>query len=370
MKNVRKNSYFWHVLTLVIVFQTYELQSSQQQNNQSWSYIPSVIAGTYLAAYHATNMYDYYWHADNKKLQSFPTGGDFDTVPTPAELFTFLDKQLVPRSADVNVHIIARAAYGWKQGQLQKYIEIARSLALKNKNSLISMDNLELARRYLIEGQPDKNHWVEYVKNSMKHYFTGYEDLKSSAIHEAGHAVAEVYSDTFFNIYYLTLDSNSRAGYKAMMYSVVQDDPDTEFDTDYFISKMKNSVLVMLAGGIAVQVFGLNKEHSKEMLTDQAAILKLCSHRSMGIDMQNIKRDIANYYPELSKDEQQNIFEALVIEFYPKTYTFIFEHKEQVQKIADLLIEKRNVWGDEIYAALGVTRPLYNFEQANIVSIV
>ena len=393
MKNLRRSPSFWHLLLFLCILQSVfsmtfdvanyykdndpklyaqllQYQLSKRNTEQNIDYTPLAVASLAGGLAVLGGMaYNYYWHINNHKLQSVPTGGDFDRVLTASERFDFLDKQLVPRSADVNLHIIARLLDGWTQGRLEKYVAIVKSLALKNKNSFMSMDNLELARQHVTEGQSDRQNWINYLKDSAYYYFGGYEDLKASAIHEAAHIVALIYNDTLRNVYYVTLDRNSSRLYNANTYIVVQHDIDTEFDWDVYWPKLENFFMALCAGGVAVQIFGLDADYSTDMLTDKAAILKFCSRGGMSIDMQIIKEQIAGIYPNLSAQEQQNFFEEIVVKFYLRAYQFILEYKTQIQKVADLLIAKRNVWGDEIYTLLGVQRPKFDFEQGDIVKI-
>ena len=85
------------------------------------------------------------------------------------------DKHL---SDDVNLHVVARSTSGFTGADLSNLLNEAAIMAARNNRPVINMEDLNESMMKIMAGPAKKSH----VKNR--------KDLKTTAIHESGHAIA------------------------------------------------------------------------------------------------------------------------------------------------------------------------------------
>jgi hypothetical protein len=148
----------------------------------------------------------------------------------------------------------------------------------------------------------------------------------------------------------------------------------------------KNEIVIQFAGGIAEQVFGIDKawmmrhddkKHEKnidwQVLSKNNNICKglanlflrpsassdMISAHTMAayiVEWQSCKKDSPNFQDQICK---------ILEECYQKALTLVQSQKSQIEKIANMLIDKNIMSGSELYAALHIQCPLYEFEIIN-----
>ncbi|MBV8660588.1 MAG: hypothetical protein JO129_00365 [Candidatus Dependentiae bacterium] len=194
---------------------------------------------------------------------------------------------------------------------------------------------------------------VERVKRQLKSQAKYNHPLQILAYHEAGHAVA------FAHNYSLNVIEDANIQYNENQGCCV-----TNTGT-YFIKKnnqeLENEIMANLAGSISEQVY-----KSEKMISNQKDILNFLSAYQYSGDMQFVKEDahsmIMQKSPDLDEKQINTKIDSTIAKLYKQTYKFLTHNKNDVKKIADALLEKQKLSGDEIYNLLDIPKPLMYFE--------
>jgi len=221
------------------------------------------------------------------------------------------------------------------------------------------------AQKYAIQYGHDKINMKD-LEDACQTFAFRFEDNDldyESAIHEAGHALVGILLTQSFQI----LHSVSIERSLNIALPILQNDSSTsELRT---LDQHKNNISFLFGGVVAEQILGpkaslydyirkqkfdvvdfINFEESGSILNFQDSYL------DEALIEQTVQIIIDKKLTDQSKIE-------ILQECYQRAVSLIQSHKKEVKKIADLLRKKGVVSGDEIYAVLNVSKPLYDFEQ-------
>jgi len=279
--------------------------------------------------------------------------------------------QGVHLSNDVNNTLLARQLVHDKSAQnlgnrtiykkdLLLLLEEAQKLAAKDKRDFVTMADLESVGNTFAVGPQNSSFWNKITR-----------DNRCTAIHEAGHAVAGVCtSSNFKRIHEATIIARGLSEGCVTDIFLLQNHEEVLSVDDY-----KHDIIVYLSGAVAEQVFGYHQSWGI-VKPKETGLRQLMLHQSefgLGVDLPSAMKsvdkilDIQGYLPEIDGEEFQAKIkrsqDAILQECYHRSFSLITEHKDDVKKVADLLLKKGTVSGDEIYALLNVSKPLYDFEQ-------
>ncbi len=306
---------------------------------------------------------EYAWNEENKKIQSYQTGGEFDKNLTFQERVKFLEENLMPVAKDVDFKVLARSVVLWPYGKFIKLVEESKKIAAAKKALVVSMQDIHTARRYIDSGKLDKENLLKRFNNNLGQFLGSDTSLKSIAIHEAAHAVVPLYKNCSRIIYEVSIDRRKRhAGEVVASYLSEQPYITQDFH--------KNNIMMSLAGGVAEQFFGLSSGYDSTIFTDVDVLSEYFSQYNFQTDSKTVYEGlyylVKDFYPEVSKEGRRLKSVELFMELYQQTYQFVSEHKQEIEKVADYLLQHRTVSGDEIYDLLGVQKPLYDFEKGTL----
>lgn len=248
----------------------------------------------------------------------------------------------VPLADDVKIDRIARATIGFTGAQLVNLINEAAILAVKDNVTQVSMAHIQAAHDNITLGREIKG-----MKLSQN-------DFWQTAIHEAGHVIGYIFQDTTVVVHKVSIVPRTHTLGVAHMLPLKESYSMTKND-------MENRIVSLLAGRFAEEAFGIclssgasnDLEKAKQIAHDMVIIY----------GMSDGFRDISYYQSEdtLSNDVAAKIDNE--INFIIKkcriiAKDLIVRHKNDIKKIAELLIQKGTVQGHEIYSLLNIPEPV------------
>ena len=297
----------------------------------------------------------------------------YSTSFTQAERIDWLHRLLDDQSDSINIPLIERLfsthEHVAQRGNLVRIIDNARSKVgnkpldtLSIRNAILDFEFRE--KKSMMDKSKTKDLvYDEKLNESITiHYEKG--KLRSIALHEASHALAQIESSIPFFVSTVTVEP--RPGFLGFMY------PNSSY-RNIGVNSLSNQqllqeVIIFLAGTVGEQVFDTYRYqgYSHEMLTDTNRIYDFLSSRiGAGRDFK-YTLDYARYIAICEGYRDPYIgarVKEIIADCYIKTYKLISANKDVIEKLADAAMEKGTLHEDEIYAIVDKPRPLHDFEQ-------
>ena len=264
--------------------------------------------------------------------------GRFDrqiTIPTPdlkgrLEILKIhsKDKRL---SDDVNLESVAEDTAGFTGAELANILNEAAILATKNKHEGIERDDIEEAVKKVTVG-------LEKRTRVMSD-----KDKRLTAYHEAGHAVVSRYLPTQTNVKEVSIIPRGVAG----GYTMYKSDEDK-----YYISKTEmQEKLIALLGGRAAEKLVLDDistgaSNDIEVATKIARdmVTKYGMSDTLGpIDFQGKEPYEMQMFGENIGDKIGQEVKILIDTAYNDAQTLLKEHRNKLDAIANVLLEKEKI---------------------------
>lgn len=262
-----------------------------------------------------------------------------------------------PLAKDVNLAVLAKTTVGFSGADLENLMNEAALLAARRNQLEIHMTDLEESIMKVIAGPEKKSRKVTEKERRL------------TAFHEAGHAVVSKMLPTQDRVHQVSIIPRGRAGGYTM--SLPKDD--TFFNSK---TEMLEEIVSLLGGRVAEQLVlgdvstGASNDLeratkiAKSMITRYGMSDKL-GPRTFG-DQNNevfIGRDYGHtvdYSDETAALIDQEI-KRIIDDCYARCQQILTDHLEELHKVANLLLEKEKIEGDE-FAALFEETPEANSE--------
>ncbi len=257
-----------------------------------------------------------------------------------------------PIAPEVSLENVAKTTYGFTGADLENLLNEAALLTARNRKKQITMKELDEAMLKVVMGTEKKSRVV-------KEY-----DKKTTAYHEAGHAIASHILPTQDPVHQVSIIPRGRAGGFTMSL------PDS--DKQYVSKKeMLDDIVVCLAGRVAEEVVfdeistGASSDLQKvtdiatKMVTKYGMSEKLGS-MTFGSDNDEVflGRDYghARNYSEATAAEIDAEISCIVKESYKRTQQLIKDNMDKLDRVAMALLEHEKLDGAEFIKAFdGVT---------------
>ena len=268
---------------------------------------------------------------------------NLDAIPSYGEIIEFIENNFSHFfDRDVNISKIAWPLQGFSY---QAIIDIVQG-NIDNNPSKISQNSWYNVLQSMLHG-PKKPQTISLPNNQGVLLMP---QRKEVAYHEAGHLVAELYNPTGHIITMATAEEH-----RDLEGSVTR----VNLDGEQLIEKhIINSMIMFLAGSVTEQVFGIDQ--SSEMIIDEDKLYNFFMNNVAGGDFKRFQSLIMILVKKNKLNDRER--DDLCIRIYRDTYEFILQHKAEIKKFADLLIEKGTLYEDEIYDIVNKSKPLYKFE--------
>jgi cell division protease FtsH len=274
-------------------------------------------------------------------------------LPNQAERLAILqvhtrDKRLAP---DVDLDKVARGTPGFSGADLANLVNEAAINAVRDNREILTTADFDAARDRILLGRRDA---TNALLPDEKH---------NVAVHESGHTLVAVYSDHADPVAKVTI---LPAG---MALGVTEQLPEAERHL-YQESYLYDSLAVRL-GGRAAEVLVLG-EASTGAANDLAGATQLATRmvRDWGMSPKlgpiGFSRDGPNYlgvddggrtYAEQTQRLIDEEVSRLLREAEQRAHDTLASHRDVLDRLVQLLLEKETVDGDEVYALAGRPRP-------------
>jgi cell division protease FtsH len=250
----------------------------------------------------------------------------------------------IPLSDDVDIVTLARASSGFSGADLANLVNEAALNAARYNQKVVRMADFEFAKDKVLMGAERRSMIISD------------EEKKVTAIHEAGHAVLTVRLPQADPIHKVTIIP------RGMALGVTQQVPVDEkhnYSRDY----LNDRIAILMGGRIAEEIIlgeittgaGNDLERATEMA--RAMVCEWGMSNAMGPltfgkkeEQIFLGREIAQH-SDYSEDTALRIdqeVKRIVTENYQRALTILEEYKERVQKLADALLAREVLDGDQV----------------------
>jgi cell division protease FtsH len=256
----------------------------------------------------------------------------------------------VPLSPDVDSRVIARGTPGFSGADLANLVNEAALLAARRGRRLVSMQEFEDAKDKVMMG-------VERKSMVMTE-----DEKKLTAYHEAGHAVVSMHEPASDPIHKATIIPRGRA------LGMVMRLPERD-NYSFHRDKMYANLSVAMGGRVAEElIFGHDKVTSGasgdiQMATNLAKAMVTQWGMSDKLGPLQYVENQEEVFLGHSVSRQQNVSEKtaelidaevkrLVLEGYEKAKQILTERRDDLEKVAQALLEYETLTGEEIRKAI------------------
>jgi len=244
--------------------------------------------------------------------------------------------RLIIKSYDFDSLIYPKTQY-----DLNYIASTAQKLALKEGSTVTTNQHLEEAAYLFVSRYQEDD--IDY----------------DSAIHEAGHAVVGLHLTSGAQVMHsISIQHNLTVGLP-----IVQGG--NRISNLLSIDDYKNNITFLFAGIVAEQILGPKKLFLNYFKPKKLSVSEFLSPEpendllELFLDGELINKCIDAIISYKLTDKSKNY---ILEECYQKAVTLITKYKDEVKKVAKLLIKKHNISGDDLYDLLDINKPLYDFE--------
>ena len=259
------------------------------------------------------------------------------------------DKQLAD---DVDLRTVARATAGFTGADLENLLNEAAILAARNNRPAFTMEDVDEAMMKILAGPAKKSHVASR------------RDLKTTAIHEAGHAVAMYRLPTHDPVRHITIVPRGRS--LGATWSLPKDD-----SSNMTRNEMYEQIVALLGGRAAEELFlgdisvGASNdiERASKLAKDMVARYGMSEKIGtvsylddgevfIGRDYQNTK----SYSEQVAGTIDQEV-KNLIDRAYDQCRDILKKDSDKLQALADYLLANESITGQQ-FANLMEGKPL------------
>jgi cell division protease FtsH len=250
----------------------------------------------------------------------------------------------IPLSEDVNISVLARGTPGFSGAQLANLVNEAALIAARHDRKAVVMIDFEEAKDKVLMGKERKS----MVMNE--------EEKRSTAYHEAGHALVAFRLPNSDPIHKVTIIPRGRA------LGVTMQLPE-EDKYNYKREYMESSIAILLAGRLAEEIFlgstTTGASNDLERVTDLSR--KMVCEWGMSEEMGPLTfgkreeqiflgREIAQHqdYSESTAIKIDQEVKRIVLEGHERAKAVLNENKKSLVNLAEALLEYETLDSEEI----------------------
>ena len=248
-----------------------------------------------------------------------------------------------PLGEDVDLSVLAKNTSGFSGADLENMLNEAALLAARRNKTHIDMQEIEDAIVKVIVGTEKKS---KVITDKEK---------KLTAYHEAGHAVVSKFLPTQDPVHQVSIVPRGRAG----GYTMYRPNEDKSYRSK---TEMEENIVSLLGGRVAEKMIlddistGAQNDLQRATATARNMVTKygmsdLLGPMTFGDDDDEVflGRGFAHsrtYSEEVAKAIDSEI-SRIVLEAYQKAESILREHIEKLHAVAQLLLEKEKIDGEE-----------------------
>jgi len=247
----------------------------------------------------------------------------------------------------VNLKTVARSTAGFTGADLSNLLNEAAIMAARDDRPVLNMEDLNEALMKITAG-PAKKSRVQIRK-----------DLKETAIHEAGHAVAMFHLPTHDPVRHITIIPRGQS--LGSTWSLPRDD-----SFNMTRNQMYEQIVSLLGGRVAETLFlgdisvGASNDidRATKLAKDMVARYGMCERLGtvsyldggevfIGRDYQTTKS-----YSEKTAATIDDEVKALIDKAYDHCHKILSENSEKLHQVVDFLLEKESMSGEQFEAIM------------------
>lgn len=242
----------------------------------------------------------------------------------------------------IDISLLATSTSGYSGAQLAQLVNEAAIIAVNRSSKIVEMDDIESARENITMGRATTG----MVYNELY--------VKKTAIHEAGHAIAMIYQPELVDpLYKVSIVPRGGAlGITTQM-------PLGEW-YGYSDEQFKAQIIMLLAGGIAEEVcgHGLYTGKANDIMRAYKIAYTMVAYYGMSDELAYISYDA--FESQLPDDVKTHIHaqaKKIVDSCYVACKELVIAHIEEIEQLAQALLEKGTISGYEVYDMFNLPRP-------------
>ena len=247
----------------------------------------------------------------------------------------------------VNLRTIARSTSGFTGADLSNLLNEAAIMAARDNRPVLTMEDLNEAMMKILAGPAKKSRVATR------------QDLKTTAIHEAGHAVATYHLPTQDPVRHITIIPRGQS--LGSTWSLPKDD-----SSNMTRNEMYEEIVTLLGGRVAEALFvgdisvGASNDidRATKLAKDMVARYGMCEKLGtvsyldggevfIGRDYQTTKS-----YSEKVAGTIDDEVKALIDKAYAHCASILGENEEKLHALVDYLLEKESISGEQFEALM------------------
>ncbi|MEG0804021.1 MAG: ATP-dependent zinc metalloprotease FtsH, partial [Pygmaiobacter sp.] len=253
-----------------------------------------------------------------------------------------------PMGPDVNLATIAKTTSGFTGADLENLVNEAALLAARRGKKAITQPEIEEASIKVVAGPEKKSRIVTEIERKL------------TAYHESGHALATYYSATGDPVHTISIIPRGMAG----GFTMSLPEKDVSFDTK---RHMQDQIIILLGGRVAEHLVlddistGASNDLERATAVARSMVTRYGFSDKLGPIVYGtdpsetfLGRDFSqgrNYSEEVASEIDAEI-RGFIGQAYDDCTRLLTEHMEQLHVIADALLERETLGGEDFRGTL------------------
>lgn len=250
-------------------------------------------------------------------------------------------RRQVPLAEDVDLEVIAKGTTGFTGAELENLINEAALLAGRANKKEVSMHDFEEAIDKIIMGLENRNLTISKSEKTK------------TAIHEAGHTLISLMSNTLDKVHKVSIVPRGRA------LGVTQTRPEEEATLNYSKTKCIEMIEMLMGGRIAEEIFydnekttGASNDIEKATHIAKNMVYSWGMSDKMGFINYNANPqhqfDNKHSFSEHTRSDADREVREIIDNAYKTAKKKLIENKDKIKEIADMLVEKETINYDDL----------------------
>lgn len=252
------------------------------------------------------------------------------------------------KNKNIDIEKIARGTIGFSGADLANLINEAAINALRKGMTYITMNDIDQARDFMLLGRETKGMDISQ------------EECWNTAVHESGHALTRVFQLDASPLYKVTI--TPRGGALGLTYGM-------EIKEKYSRSEveLRCEIVVALGGSVAEEmILGVrgvgarsDLEKARELAT--AMVMKYgMTEEFKDITFAEFVHNQVHLPDEIATKLHKEVAQ-IINECRALAYQILFEHKNELLKLSEMLVQEGTVQGKDVYQLCGMQEPMLDY---------
>ncbi len=248
------------------------------------------------------------------------------------------------KSRGIDIEKIAQGTSGFSGAELAQLVNEAAILAIREGGKFVTMNHVDQARDFMLMGRETKGMEISDL------------DIWQTAVHESGHALAQVYQKHAIPLYKVTVVP--RGGALGVAHGVNIKERHFHFEHE-----MRAEIVVCLAGSVAEEF--IYQGRGAGASSDLAAARRVATEMVMRFGMTDEFKDVTfaefidqqDHLPNEIATKLHHEVAKVIQECRAIAFQIVSEHQDKLMELVDRLVQEGTVFGNDVYDMCGVEQP-------------